>query len=69
MSSHKMKSGGDFDCLLVSGEEKGVVGLPLLSQLLLKHLPLSGNLPCPILRLLAHQFLAFALIAAGSPVF
>ena len=27
MSSHKMKSGGDFDCLLVSGEEKGVVGL------------------------------------------
>lgn len=22
-----MKSGGDFDCLLVSGEEKGVVGL------------------------------------------
>lgn len=27
MSSHKMKSGGDFDCLLVSGEEKGVLGL------------------------------------------
>jgi len=27
MSSHKTKSGGDFDCLLVSGEEKGVLGL------------------------------------------
>lgn len=27
MSSHKMKSGGDFDCLLVSGEEKGVLDL------------------------------------------
>lgn len=26
--------------------------------------PVTGNLPCPILRLLAHQFLAFALIAA-----
>jgi hypothetical protein len=23
MSSHKTNSGGDFDCLLVSGEEKG----------------------------------------------
>lgn len=27
MSSKKMQSVGDFDCLLVSGEEKGVVGL------------------------------------------
>lgn len=27
MSSQKIKSGGDFDCLLVSGEEKGVLGL------------------------------------------